>query len=176
MTKRLWAPWRLSYIAQTRRPRKKGCLFCGKKKRGSKDSGGGILTRGRWGFSLLNRYPYNNGHLMVAPYRHVGKLSALTVQEWQELFWLIQDALDRLDEVLHPDGYNLGINVGKAAGAGIPGHLHLHIVPRWNGDTNFMPVTADTKVISQSMTSALALLRQAGPRPSSSSAVKRRRL
>ena len=121
-----------------------------------------VLSRGRLAFSILNRYPYNNGHLMVAPYRHVGRLSKLTSAEWVEILELANDAAARLDRVMKPDGYNLGINIGRGAGAGIPGHLHLHVVPRWTGDTNFMPTVAATKVISQSLGAAYHLLKGAG--------------
>ncbi len=133
-----------------------------------------MVTRGDSGFSLLNRYPYNNGHLMVAPYKHVGRLSLLTNQEWAELLDLTNDAIRRLDKVFSPHGYNVGINLGKSAGAGIPGHLHLHIVPRWVGDTNFMPTVAGTKVISQSLEAAHHLLTKAGNR-GGMDAKKRRR-
>lgn len=102
-------------------------------------------------FALLNKYPYNNGHLMVAPYRHVGTLELLRAEEWSEILRMSQRLTKRLTETLKPHGFNMGLNLGRAAGAGIPGHLHLHIVPRWNGDTNFMPVLAQTKVISQSL-------------------------
>jgi ATP adenylyltransferase len=121
-----------------------------------------VVTRGRLAYSILNRFPYNNGHLLIAPYRHVGRLELLTQQEWLELLELTRDAMARLKKVLAPDGYNLGINLGRTAGAGIPRHLHLHLVPRWNGDANFMPVVANTKVISQSLAAASDLLRQAG--------------
>lgn len=99
---------------------------------------------------------------MVAPYRHVGQLSRLTPQEWAEILELVNDAIARLDRVMKPDGYNVGINIGRTAGAGIPGHLHLHIVPRWTGDTNFMPTVAGIKVISQSLEAAHRLLKGAG--------------
>lgn len=111
---------------------------------------------------MLNLYPYNNGHTLIAPYRHVASLKAFTVEEWMDLLYLANDAIRRLEKVLSPAGYNLGANLGQAAGAGIPGHFHLHVVPRWGGDTNFMPVFADTKIISQSLDSACRLLRKAG--------------
>ena len=109
-------------------------------------------------FALLNRYPYNNGHLMIAPYRHIGTLASLNAAEWTETLRMSQRLTARLTRVLHPQGFNLGVNLGKAGGAGIPGHLHVHLVPRWNGDTNFMPVVANTKVISQSLEELYALL------------------
>ena len=155
--KRLWAPWRLAYIAGARKPDPKGCLFC-RLRRSSTHSQDQIITRGRGAFSVLNRYPYNNGHLLVVPDRHVSRLEALSEEEWLDLFSLTKDALARLEKVFKPQGYNLGINLGRAAGAGIPGHLHLHIVPRWSGDVNFMPVIAGTRVISQSLACAHKLL------------------
>lgn len=143
----LWAPWRLAYVAQAQ-PR--GCLFC-RKRRARRDARELVVLRGRRAFVMLNRYPYNNGHLMIAPYRHVGTLEALTSEEWQEIGRLLVQFQRRLTRLLHPHGFNIGLNLGRPAGAGVPGHLHAHLVPRWNGDTNFMPVIAKTKVISQSL-------------------------
>jgi len=120
-----------------------------------------LLIRGQWGFVVLNRFPYNNGHLLIAPYRHVGRVESLTEKEWLDLLRLLKEALRRLEKVLRPHGYNFGINIGRAGGAGIPGHLHLHMVPRWDGDTNFMPTLADVKVVSQSLDSAYAYLKRA---------------
>lgn len=158
--KRLWAPWRQPYI---QRPASAGgslgCLFCEKGK-SRQDVRNLVVTRGRYSFCLLNLFPYNNGHLMVAPYRHVGELGALREEEWLDLFRLADDGIARLKKVFKPHGFNLGINFGWAAGAGIPDHLHLHIVPRWMGDTNFMSVCANTKVVSQSLRSAQELLRR----------------
>lgn len=153
----LWAPWRLRYLTQMRR-RSRGCLFC-QKGRSSSDARNLVFLRGEHGFCLLNLFPYNNGHFMVAPYRHVGKLSALTAAEWLDLWALADEGIRRCDRALGPQGYNLGVNLGMAAGAGIPDHLHLHVVPRWGGDTNFMPVLTDAKVISQSLKSAYTLLK-----------------
>ena len=161
--KKLWAPWRTAYISSVRRSSSKKCIFCGKQN-GKSAADDRILSQGRLGFSMLNRYPYNNGHLLIAPYRHVADLSSLSDDEWLEMLQLSRDAVARLQKVMKPNGYNLGINLGRAAGAGIPGHLHLHIVPRWNGDTNFMPVVADTKVVSQSLKAAHRLLSNAHPR------------
>ena len=117
------------------------------------------MARGRHAFGLLNRYPYNNGHLLMAPYRHVGRLEALRAEEWLELFELSGQLTQRLRRRLHPDGFNVGMNLGRSAGVGIPGHLHLHIVPRWTGDTNFMPVLSRTKVLPQSLDEVYQLLR-----------------
>lgn len=161
-TRRLWAPWRAAYISGARFPSEpKGCLFCRKGRlRGRR--GDQVLVRGRFAFSLLNKFPYNNGHLMVAPYRHVSRVGKLREEEWLDLWRLADDAMRRLDWALSPHGYNIGINLGRAAGAGIPGHLHLHVVPRWTGDTNFMPVLGGTRVISQSLDAAYRILRRAG--------------
>lgn len=121
-----------------------------------------VLAQGKLSYTVMNLYPYNNGHLMVAPYRHVGTIEALTHAEWSDLLRLAQDATDRLRQVFSPEGYNLGINVGRAAGAGIPGHLHLHIVPRWNGDTNFITIISSARVVSRSLRTTYRLLKAAG--------------
>ncbi|MBI3615936.1 MAG: HIT domain-containing protein [Candidatus Omnitrophica bacterium] len=156
--KRLWAPWRIGYLVGTKNSSARGCFFC-RIQHSALDAKNHLLTRGRRGFSVLNRFPYNNGHLLIAPYRHVGRLGSLTAEEWLDLLELSKDGLQRLKRVMSPHGYNLGINLGRSAGAGIPGHLHLHIVPRWVGDTNFMPIIAEMKVISQSLDSAYSSLK-----------------
>ncbi len=152
---RLWAPWRSTFVAKRNGGR---CIFCVAKVSG-KDRQHHVIARGKRVFALLNRYPYNNGHLMIAPYRHVGTIEHLTVPEWTESLRMIQRLTKRLRTVLHPHGMNLGLNLGRVAGAGFPGHLHLHLVPRWSGDTNFMTAVSDTKVISQSLDELYALLR-----------------
>ena len=162
--KRLWAPWRAPYISSARRKSKeKGCLFCekAKSKSGAKDL---LISRGRYAYSLLNLYPYNSGHSMVVPYRHVAELENLTQEEWFDLWRLASDLLRRMKKVYSPQGFNLGINLGRASGAGIPSHLHLHIVPRWLGDANFMSTVGDTRVISQSLQTARKLLAAARPK------------
>ncbi len=151
---RLWAPWRSTFLAQQGKRR---CIFC-VAKRSRADRQHHVIARGRRVFALLNRYPYNNGHIMIAPYRHVGRLDGLSRPEWNGMFGLVQQLTAQLERTLHPHGFNLGLNVGRIAGAGIPGHLHLHVVPRWNGDTNFMPIVGQTKVISQSLDELYALL------------------
>ena len=143
---RLWAPWRIKYVSMKSR----GCIFC-KFGRARADQRKFVVERGETGFSVLNIFPYNNGHVMVAPFRHVAILEKLNAQEAAELFRLVISAKKKLDRCLNPDGYNIGLNLGRVAGAGFPGHLHIHIVPRWNGDTNFMPAVAGAKVISQSL-------------------------
>jgi ATP adenylyltransferase len=127
-------------------PREKGCIFC--KLPGQKaDKRNLILYRGRHCFIILNKYPYNNGHLMVVPYRHIRDLSKLREAENAELMELSGAAVKALEQTMHPQGFNLGMNLGDAGGAGIKNHVHMHVVPRWVGDTNFMPLLADTKVL-----------------------------
>ena len=160
--RRLWAPWRLGYIRSARNPkRSSACLFCGKG-RSRSDRSNQVLRRVEYAFLLLNRYPYTNGHLLIAPFRHVGRPERLRNEEWLDLIDLMNDGIDRLQRTMKPSGYNIGLNLGRVAGAGIPGHLHLHIVPRWKGDTNFMPALADVRVISQSLEDAYTLLHRAG--------------
>lgn len=141
----LWAPWRMAYIASEKNA---GCIFC-EKPRQQCDKANYILWRGRTAFVMLNRYPYNNAHLMVVPQAHVASLTKLDTSERAELIELTAMCEAVLQRALHPDGLNLGINLGAAAGAGIAEHLHLHIVPRWQGDTNFMTVVSEMRVIPQ---------------------------
>jgi ATP adenylyltransferase len=143
----MWAPWRIKYI-QMERP--EGCILCEKPKE-NKDSQNYILFRGDKNFVILNSYPYNPGHLMVVPYRHVANLEELTEDERQEHFELVSQSIKVLRRVFEPGGFNIGINMGKAAGAGIDDHFHTHIVPRWQSDTNFMPVLADVKVLPEAL-------------------------
>ena len=147
--KNLWAPWRMQYIRHSRAP---GCFLCAIfKSPPSRDRRNLLLKRGRTCCLVLNRFPYNSGHLMVAPRRHVAELQDLRPAEQAELMRLTATAVAALKKTLRPDGFNVGINLGAAAGAGLRGHLHLHIVPRWTGDTNFMPVFAEVKVIPQAL-------------------------
>ncbi len=145
---KLWAPWRSKYTKMVKSI--KGCIFCSKPKE-KKDKSNYIVTRSRHSFLMLNLYPYNNGHIMVAPYRHVKDFSKLTEEEMLDLLKLMKVSQALLSKTLKPEGYNIGINIGKAAGAGYKGHLHIHIVPRWVGDVNFMPVFSSTKVVSESL-------------------------
>lgn len=142
----LWAPWRIKYLQE----KMKGCLFC-KVSLKNNDKKNFLVKRGKLSFSILNIYPYNNGHVMIAPYRHIADLNRLNQEELLDLMNNLKEIKTILDKILKPQGYNIGINIGRVAGAGFPGHIHIHIVPRWNGDTNFMPVTAKTKVLSQSL-------------------------
>ena len=150
---RLWAPWRSKYIYSRKR---KGCIFCGV--RSAKGRRPLILEKTGHAFSMLNLYPYNNGHVMIAPYRHVKSLEFLTDAELSDLMKLLNKTKRALDKKLKPQGYNIGMNIGRIGGAGFAGHIHIHIVPRWAGDTNFMPVTADTKLVSESLEAMRRLL------------------
>jgi len=146
----LWAPWRKPYIEKE--VQLDGCILC-EKPRNREDRKNLILFRGQYCFILLNLYPYNNGHLMISPYRHVDSLLSLSSEELAEMWRLAQKSEGILRGVMAPEGFNLGMNLGKVAGAGIADHIHLHVVPRWGGDTNFMPVTGETKVISEDVSS-----------------------
>jgi ATP adenylyltransferase len=154
----LWAPWRLAYIAAPPKPGEEpGCFLC----RGlaeADDRRHLIALRTARSAVVLNCFPYNNGHLLVAPLAHKGRLDELDAEELLDLQLMLRRMIAVLDEAMRPDGYNVGLNLGKVAGAGLPGHLHWHIVPRWNGDTNFMPVLADVKVIPQSLDALYDLL------------------
>lgn len=141
----IWAPWRMEYILDER---KKGCIFCVLPKEGD-DRRNLILHRGNKVFVIMNRYPYTNGHIMVSPWRHEGSLEGLEAEEMVELIQMMRQCVVILKKELSPDGFNIGMNLGRVAGAGIEDHLHFHIVPRWNGDTNFMPVLADVKVMPE---------------------------
>ena len=136
----------------------RGCIFCDKLAEG-RDAQNLILHRGEQAFILLNLYPYNSGHAMVAPYLHTADLGALSAEVSADLWALTQRCVEALSAEYHPQGYNLGMNLGRTAGAGVPDHLHLHIVPRWDGDTNFMPVLAETKVMPETPDQTYARLR-----------------
>jgi ATP adenylyltransferase len=153
---KLWAPWRMAYV-EVAKPQ--GCIFCDKP-REDRDDENLILQRGKTAFVIMNAFPYNNGHLMVAPYRHTAELESLSAEERDELMALAQESLSLLQAAFGPNGYNLGMNLGRVAGAGIADHLHLHLVPRWDGDTNFMPVIADTKVLPDSLQGSYRKLRE----------------
>lgn len=152
--KTIWAPWRMTYIQQ---PKKRGCLFCHIHKE-KKDEKNLVLYRGVYAFVVMNRFPYNNGHVMVVPRRHCVDLEPLEPCESEELFHLLKASIRVLTTDLIPHGYNIGVNLGNAAGAGME-HLHVHVVPRWSGDTNFMPVLSDTKVIPESIRETYRKLR-----------------
>jgi ATP adenylyltransferase len=143
--KKIWAPWRMEYIASEKKPGKSTCFLC---LEAGNDDAALVLVRKPAAFVIMNRYPYSNGHLMVAPNRHVGRIEELTDSELLEMMGLVRTVSVVLREELNIDGLNV-INMGKAAGAGLEEHLHIHVVPRWFGDTNFMPVVGETKVISE---------------------------
>ena len=153
----LWAPWRLEFI---KGPRPDGCFFCdAAKATPAEEADHLLLARTATSIAILNRYPYNNGHLMVAPVAHLASLELLPAPAAADVMALTQRALRVLQSVLTPEGFNVGINQGKAAGAGVADHVHQHVVPRWGGDTNFMPVLADTKVLNESLSKSYAELR-----------------
>ncbi len=150
---KIWAPWRKEYILNTK---KNGCFFCdiikGKKK-------GLLLFKGKYSCVVMNIFPYNSGHIMVAPIQHKNAFENLSEPGKKELFFVFTESLKIIKKKMKPMGINAGLNLGKYAGAGVPGHLHFHIVPRWEGDTNFMPVISDTKVISQSLNDIYNILK-----------------
>ena len=153
---RLWAPWRLEYIKS---PKPDGCILCDKPGEGD-DEAAYVVHRGGTCFVILNAFPYNNGHLMIAPYEHTGSLEELPDDTVLELMQLTQHAIRALDEVYSPEGFNVGINQGKVAGAGVEDHIHQHVVPRWGADTNFMPVIGSTRVLPQSLADSYRALRE----------------
>ena len=144
---RLWTPWRLAYVTETSYA-PPSCIFCDARERIDEPL---VVHRGERAFVILNKFPYNNGHLMVVPHRHVSRLSELDAGELNEIMRLTQVAERVLDEVYHPHGFNVGLNLGKAAGAGVLYHLHMHIVPRWDGDTNFMSAVGQTRVLPEEL-------------------------
>ena len=158
--KQLWAPWRLEYVASA--DEAEGCVFC--RAASAADEDGLVVHRGGSAFVLLNKFPYASGHLMVAPYRHVGELGELTDDEALDVHRLTAQGLAALAETFSPQGYNVGWNLGRIAGAGIVDHAHAHVVPRWAGDTNFMPVLADVKVLPEHIDETRRKLAAAWPR------------
>jgi ATP adenylyltransferase len=144
---RLWAPWRLEYI-KSEKPDE--CIFC-RALASDDDAGCYVVHRGEHAFVMLNAYPYTNGHVMVSPYRHVPSLEELDEPTLLELMTLVRSSMGAIRDAYGPEGFNIGVNQGKVAGAGVEEHVHMHVVPRWGGDTNFMPVIADTRVLPQSL-------------------------
>ena len=153
----LWAPWRMAFIAP-KTPPPQGCIFCTLPAE-HQDAEHHILYRGEHCFMMLNLYPYNNGHLMIAPYQHLGSIENLDGETLAEMMSQVQLALKALRAEMGPDGFNMGVNEGKVAGAGFADHVHYHIVPRWHGDTNFMPVVADIKVMPEHLDIVYAKLK-----------------
>lgn len=161
--KHVFAPWRMEYILsgndEKKEESKTGCIFCDFPEMDNDDKNH-IIYRGKNCFVILNAFPYNPGHLMVVPYRHTCDFQSLTLEETTELFALTQKAHKVLTDLMQPDGFNIGMNIGRVAGAGIDKHLHMHIVPRWNGDTNFMPVLGDVRVVSEGLESTYKRLKE----------------
>jgi ATP adenylyltransferase len=145
----LWAPWRIPYIRDLGGT--DGCFLCHDRAHPEEDRQNFVIWRTDRSLVVLNRFPYNNGHVLIAPARHVADLDGLAGEEMLELMMLVREAQRALSIAINPHGYNVGLNFGRCAGAGLPGHMHIHVVPRWNGDTNFMAVCGDVDVISQSM-------------------------
>ena len=152
----IWAPWRMEYIRKVDEP---GCVFC-KKLRNKDGPENLVLYRGRKSFIMLNLYPYTTGHIMIAPLKHIKDLEKLDATTLAEMMKLSQTMIVVLKKLMRPAGFNMGINIGKVAGAGVLGHVHIHIVPRWNGDHNFMPVIGAAKVMPQSLAEVYALLKK----------------
>jgi ATP adenylyltransferase len=155
---RIWAPWRLEYVKDAAKDNEDECIFCAKPA-ADDDEANLIVHRGQRCFVILNLFPYTNGHLMVAPYEHTAALQDLDADTVAEMMALAQAAMRRLEEVYAPHGYNVGFNQGRVAGAGFENHIHMHVVPRWDGDTNFMPVLADTRVMPQTPQQSYEALR-----------------
>jgi ATP adenylyltransferase len=148
---RIYAPWRMEYV-QGEKPN--GCVFC----KSADRCDDYLLYEGKTAFVMLNKYPYTCGHLMIIPVRHIDKLEELTNEESSEIFVLLDRTLRVLKEAMHPEGFNIGMNIGKAAGAGVEQHLHVHIIPRWEGDANFMSVVNDVRVIPEDLSRTAAKL------------------
>ena len=151
----IWAPWRMEFI---RMDKPEGCIFCQKPEE-MKDEANLIVYRGKKNFVILNSFPYNPGHLMVTPYRHTPSLEEMTDEELQEHFEIVKRSTKALRRILNPAGFNIGVNIGRSAGAGIIDHAHTHIVPRWEGDTNFMPLVANVRVVPEALVSTYQKLK-----------------
>jgi ATP adenylyltransferase len=152
--KRIFAPWRYKYVSD---PNSDGCIFCNAQS-SKDDRKSGVLFRGKFAFVIMNKYPYNNGHIMIAPYNHTGDFEELSEEEMLEMSTLIQKWQKVIKKAMKPEGFNIGMNLGRIAGAGFEKHLHYHLVPRWSGDTNFMPIIGETKVVPMSVDDAYDLL------------------
>ena len=155
---RLWTPWRLAYVTEAGGGAP-ACIFCAAL--AAIDTEPLVVYRGERAFVILNKFPYNNGHLMIVPHRHAGRLAVLEPAELAELMALTQRAERALTAIYAPHGFNMGLNLGKPAGAGVEDHLHLHVVPRWNGDTNFMSVVGETRVLPEELPATAVRLREA---------------
>lgn len=153
---RIFAPWRIRYVLG---PKEQGCIFCNYPKE-NRDKENLILYRGEKNFVIMNRYPYNPGHLLIAPYRHVGDITDLTSDELLDIMEQVRSCEEVVRKVMEPDGFNIGINVGSVAGAGMEDHLHAHMVPRWDGDTSFMPLFGDVQVVPEALQETYDKLKQ----------------
>ncbi len=159
-TQRIWAPWRLEYVKDASKDIESECIFCAAL--GADDDEANLIVhRGERCFVILNKFPYTNGHLMVAPYEHMSALQELDAETITELMSLAQRGMAALESSYSPHGYNVGVNQGRVAGAGVEHHIHMHVVPRWGGDTNFMPVLGDTRVMNQTLEDSFATVRKA---------------
>lgn len=158
----MWSPWRSKYIQtfkdEEKKEEDKECIFCRAARDPNRDDELFVVNRNENCFVIQNKYPYNNGHIMIAPYEHVGDIDDLEDRVLLEMMKTVKDTKNILSELYNPHGFNIGINLGRVAGAGVPGHVHIHIVPRWNGDTSFMPVFADVKVVSVSLEESQKML------------------
>jgi ATP adenylyltransferase len=159
-TQRIWAPWRLTYVKDASKDNEGECIFCAALEAGD-DEASLIVHRGERCFVILNKFPYTNGHLMVAPYEHLATLQELDADTVAELMSLAQRGITALEASYAPHGYNVGFNQGRVAGAGVEHHIHMHVVPRWGGDTNFMPVLGDTRVMNQTLADSFETVRRA---------------
>lgn len=149
---RMWSPWRSQYIDAFKETKEDNyCVFCSSVKGNMEDEKSLVIYNGKGVFTIMNLYPYNNGHLMIVPNRHISAINQITTEEFAEITRQISLATEALTKLYSPHGFNIGANIGKAAGAGIDAHIHFHVVPRWNGDTNFMPVVGKVKVISHDL-------------------------
>jgi ATP adenylyltransferase len=159
-TQRIWAPWRLEYVKDASKDKESECIFCTALE-AEDDDAMLIVHRGERCFVILNKFPYTNGHLMVAPYEHIAALPELDAETIAELMSLVQRGMSALESSYSPHGYNVGVNQGRVAGAGVEHHIHMHVVPRWGGDTNFMPVLGDTRVMNQTLEDSFETVRKA---------------
>jgi ATP adenylyltransferase len=154
----LWAPWRMEYINKAIENKDEGCILCLTPDE-SADSDRMVLYRGKYNFVIMNAFPYNSGHLMVAPFEHAAMISQLSEQARHEHIDIVSRCLDILAKAIKPAGFNVGLNLGRVAGAGVEKHMHCHVVPRWGGDTNFMPVISNTKVVNETLEATFCLLK-----------------
>jgi ATP adenylyltransferase len=168
----IWAPWRMSYVKRARQPA--SCIFC-LQRPSRQDAARLVLHRGRHGFVMMNRFPYNSGHLLVAPYAHVKDLERLSAEQALDLLRMTNRSIQILREAIRPEGFNVGLNLGQVSGAGIEAHVHIHVVPRWNGDTNFMSLLAETRVIPEHLRATYRKLRKGFDKPAAARTAVRRK-